>query len=176
MKNNKRTIFLTMTALVLTLCIGVGSAMAYFTTYAIAKGGVEIDLGFTRTVPEETVVNGKKEITLKNTGDYDCYVRLKALTGDKYKDSIRYSEPENLDNWAPGEDGYYYYRNAEGDIIVAPKENTTQIDISFSFPTVEPDDFNVIIIQECTPVLYDADGNPYADWSVKADVSHSIYK
>ena len=173
MKKNKRNIFLTMIALALTMSIGIGSAMAYFTSYAIAEGGVEVNLGFTMTLPEEDVVANQKRIKLKNTGDYDCYVRL---TGDKYKDSIVYSEPEGLSNWAPGSDGYYYYRNASGDIILEPKSETTQINVGFSFPTVEPSDFNVIIIQECTPVLYDANGNPYADWSVKADVSQSIYR
>ena len=36
------------------------------------------------------------------------------------------------------------------------------------FPTnsiYEDDDFNVIIVHEATKVLYDEDGNPYADWS-----------
>ena len=27
------------------------------------------------------------------------------------------------------------------------------------------DDFNVVVIQECTPVVYDEDGNATADWS-----------
>lgn len=171
MKKNKRNMFLALTVLVLTMSIGIGSAMAYFTTYAIAKGGVEIDLGFTQTFPEEDVVNGKKEIILTNVGDYDCYVRLKALTGNAYKDSIVYSETNNAGKWTPGADGYYYY----GEIVPA-KGSSSQIDVSFTFPSEEPADFNVIIIQECTPVLYNADGTPYADWSVKADVSQSIYR
>lgn len=176
MKKNKRNMFLALTALVLTMSIGIGSAMAYFTTYEIAKGGVEIDLGFTKTLPEEEVVANQKRITLKNVGDYDCYIRLKVLTGDKYASSITYSEPEGLHNWVPGADGYYYYKNQTGDIVVVPDAETTQINVGFTFPTEEPADFNVIIIQECTPVLYDSDGTPYADWSVKADVSQSIYK
>lgn len=112
-------------------------------------------------------MNGKKEITLTNTGDYDCYVRLLALTGDAYKDSLSYTGDSK---WTPGADGYYYYSD-----IVAPGESTTQIDVSFAFPEEEPADFNVIIIQECTPVLYDEDGNPYADWEKTADVSQSYY-
>ena len=35
---------------------------------------------------------------------------------------------------------------------------------------VEPGtDFNVVVIYESTPVLYDSDGNPYADWTAKVD-------
>lgn len=171
-KDKLRAICLTASALVLSAGMAVGSAMAYFTTYTTAEGGVTLELGFTTTEIEEKVVNGKKEIVLNNTGDYDCYVRLRVFTGDAYKDSIAYSEPDGAGKWTPGADGYYYYSD-----IVEAKESASRIDVSFPFPNGdEPEDFNVIIVQECTPVLLDAEGNPYADWSVKADVSKSIYK
>lgn len=165
---NKKTICLAAAAFVLVASLTIGNALAYFTAFDAAQGGLGIDLGFTETVPNEKVVDGKKEITLTNTGDYDCYVRLKALTGDKYKDSLLYSGDSK---WAPGADGYYYYSD-----IVAPGGTTSQIDVSFSFPTEEPSDFNVIIVQECTQVLYDESGNAYADWDAVADVSQSIYE
>lgn len=170
-KLSKKTIGLTAAALMLTASVGAGSAMAYFTTYAEAKGGVVLDLGFTGTEIEEKVVDGKKQLQLENTGEYDCYVRLKALTGDAYKDNIMYAEPDGAGKWTPGADGYYYYSD-----IVAPGGLTSQLDVSFAFPTEEPADFNIIIVQECTPVLYDEDGNPYADWNKIADVSQSIYQ
>ena len=28
-----------------------------------------------------------------------------------------------------------------------------------------PAEFNVIVVEECTPVLYKADGTAYADWN-----------
>lgn len=170
MKINK-TICLAAAAIALIGSLSVGTAMAYFTTYATAQGGVEIDLGFTETEINETVVSGQKEIKLENTGDYDCYVRLKALTGDAYKDSLKYAEPAGEGKWTPGADGYYYYSD-----VVEPGGLTAQINVSFSFPEEEPADFNVIIIQENTPVLYDADGMAYADWANKADVSQTEYK
>lgn len=169
-KRNKWNICLVLAALLLVLGLSVESALAYFTAFDTAEGGVKLSLGFTETIPEEEVdvENGKKEIVLENTGDYDCYVRLIALTGDKYKESLRYSGDSK---WTPGEEGYYYYSD-----ILAPGEKTAQIDVSFSFPEEEPADFNVIIIQENTPVLYDAEGNPYPDWDVKADISESVYE
>ena len=173
-KKNIKTICLTAAALVLTAGVTVGSAMAYFTTYTEAVGGVTLDLGFTKTEIGEEVVDGKKEIVLLNTGDYDCYVRLKVLTGDAYKKDIKYSEPDNAGKWTPGTaaEGYYYYAD-----ILAPGESTSQLDVSFAFPEGEaPADFNVIIIQESTPVLYDAVGEPYADWNGKADISQSVVK
>ena len=171
-KNTLKTICLTAAALILTGGIAVGGAMAYFAAYVPAEGGYTVELGFTRTEIEEKVEYGKKEITLTNTGEYDCYVRLKALTGDAYKESLVYSEPEDAGKWTPGADGYYYYEE-----ILEPREDTTQLIVRFAFPEgEEPTDFNVIIIQECTPVLYDDYGNPYADWTVTADVSQSVYK
>lgn len=167
-KMSKKILCLTVAALLLTAGLHVDKVMAYFTAFDTANGGVEVDLGFTKTIPEENVVDGKKEIVLTNTGDYACYVRLKALTGDKYKDSLVYSGDSS---WTPGADGYYYYSE-----IVEPKGTTTQINVSFTFSEEEPADFNVIIIQECTPVLYDDMGKPYADWDAQADVSQSIYQ
>ena len=37
------------------------------------------------------------------------------------------------------------------------------------------EDFNVIVIQECTAVLYDENGNPYADWDRIADSSEDVW-
>ena len=171
-KKYLKTICLAAVVLTLVAGIAVEHAMAYFTTYVEAKGGYTVDLGFTRTEIKEDVEFGKKVISLKNTGDYDCYVRLKALTGDAYKDSLMYSEPSGAGKWIPGAEGYYYYSD-----IVVPEGNTSELVVKFAFPEgKEPTNFNVIIIQECTPVLYDATGNPYADWSVKAEVTQSVYK
>ena len=171
-KNTLKTICLAAAALIMVATVAIGSAMAYFTTYVTAKGGYVVELGFTKTEIEEVVEYGKKVITLTNTGDFDCYVRLKALTGDAYKDSLVYSEPDNAGKWTPGADGFYYYSE-----IVAPAGTTSELVVRFAFPEgEEPTDFNVIIIQECTPVLYDENGDAYADWSVVADVSETIYK
>lgn len=171
-KKYLKTICLASVVLTLVAGVAVESAMAYFTTYVTAKGGYTVELGFTRTEITEMVEYGKKVITLTNTGDYDCYVRLKALTGDAYKDSLVYSEPDGAGKWIPGVDGYYYFND-----IVAPQGTSTELEVKFAFPEgKEPTSFNVIIIQECTPVLYDEYGNPYADWSVTADVTQSVYK
>ena len=121
---NMKTICLASLALVLVAGLSIGSALAYFTTYPVAEGGVTLDLGFAETEIGEDVVDGKKEIILTNTGDFDCYVRMKALTGDSYKDSITYSEPGGAGKWAPGADGFYYYSD-----IVPAKGSAEQIDL-----------------------------------------------
>lgn len=170
MKNklNKRTIGLVAAALMLVATIGVGSALAYFTTYTLANGGKTISLNFTQTDLEETMDVGVKELVVTNDKEsQDCYVRIKAIVSDDYKDYIDYSEPNGASNWTPGADGFYYYKG-----ILAPESSTSQLNVLFELTGNQT--FNIIIVQESTPVLYDADGNAYADWSVKADVSESV--
>ncbi len=173
MKKRKlnKSICLTAAAVALLASLSVGTIMAYFTTYATAEGGVQMDLGFTETEITEEVVDGKKEVKLTNTGEYDCYVRLMALAGDAHR--LAYDEPGEDDMWTPSGDGYYYYND-----ILSPGETTTQLDVLFELPQAaegkEPADFNVIIIQENTPVIYGEDGEPTADWGAKADVYQTV--
>ena len=148
--------------------IGVGSALAYFTSYTSANGGKEISLDFTKTDLKENMGDGVKKLTITNAENAErCYVRLRALVGDDFKDRIKYLEPSENKNWIVADDSYVYYKN-----ILEPGESTTEIDVLFNLDNLT-DSFNIIIIQESTPVQYDAEGNVYADWSVKAEVSES---
>ena len=52
----------------LTGSLTVGSAVAYFTTYATAQGGVTMNMGFTETKPHEEV--GRKR---KTCHDFQCW-------------------------------------------------------------------------------------------------------
>lgn len=161
---NKKSICLAVAALLLVSSLAVGSAIAYFTAIDKAAGAVELDLGFTEAIPNEVVQNRTKTITITNNGNYDCYVRLRALTGNKYDGCLKY---EGAD-WTNDGDYYYYGK------ILNPGAATSEIviDIKETFDMADSD-FNVIVIQECTPVLYDADGNPKADWDVTAIVNEN---
>ncbi len=83
-KLSKKTICLAAAAVALTGTLAVGSAYAYFTTYSEAKGNVVFQMGETRTEPHEEVKEGKKIVSIENTGDYDCYIRVKAYAGNNY--------------------------------------------------------------------------------------------
>lgn len=171
MKKNisKKTIGLLVVSLLMVACIGVGSALAYFTTYTEAKGGVQLDLEFVDTKINEEVEKGEKILTVKNNENAEAaYVRIKVVVAKQYEEYLQYSEVEGVSNWKPNEDGYYYYSE-----ILAPGETTTELYVNLS-QIVASDDFNVIVIQESTPVLYDADGEPYADWSVTAQYQESV--
>ena len=167
-KLSKKTICLAAAALALTGTLAVGSAYAYFTTYSEAKGNVVFELGETRTEPHEEVKDGKKIVSIENTGDYDCYIRIRAYAGNNYK--LTYEDGGSR-KWY-GKDGYWYYRDiltvgsfSEKVNVILPPELLKDV--------TDEKDLNVIVIQECTPVQYDDNGEPYADWNVTFEDSQS---
>lgn len=159
-KLHKKPLIMAAATLALTGTLAVGSAMAYFTTYSTAGGGVKMNMGFTETIPNEDVKSDGKHVTISNTGDYDCFVRVKAFAPVK----LTYQAKEK---WSEGADGYWYY----SDVLPAGQTTDPELLISYEFPTGDsegknkPEEFNVVVIQECTPVLYDDDGKAYADWN-----------
>ena len=88
-------------ALTLTASLSVGSALAYFTSYCTAEGAVAMNMGFTETEIHETVRDGK-HIIIENTGDYDCFVRVKVFAPNdietSYEDFVRssHNNPDKL--------------------------------------------------------------------------------
>lgn len=164
----KKTVFLTAAALTMTLGLSVGTAMAYFTTYTEAAGGVELELGFTETIPHEEVTDWTKHIRIENTGNYDCYVRVKVFAGEKFQDSLTYSDDSG--KWTKGADEYYYYSD-----IVPAGGMTEELRVMIDHMDAEQS-FNVIVVQECTLVQYDDNGSPYADWNTIADSGEEVYE
>ena len=165
---NKKSLCLAAAAFTLAAGVSVGGTMAYFTTYITASGGAEIKLGTSTIVPDEEVVNMEKQIAVKNTGDFDCFVRVKVFAGDKYQPGLKFT-PDAEGTWSQGDDGYYYCSQ------IVPKggvSNTFTVKID---DMDSEDDFNVIVVQECTAVLYDENGKPYADWNRIADFSENTY-
>lgn len=156
-----RTLCLTLTAAVLAGSLSVGTALAYFTTYTSATGSAVLNLGFTSTEIKETVVDWTKHIVVENTGDYDCYVRVKIFAGDKYKDQLAIKDASG--KWTKGEDDYYYY----SDILTTTEAGklTSELLVEIDHAGLE-EDFNVVVVQEYSPVLYDEAGNPYYDWTL----------
>ena len=162
---NKKTLGLAGAALFLTAGLSVGSAMAYFTTYTQVSGGVTLSLRTTSTTPEEAVEDWTKHVTIENTGDTDCFVRARAFAGSKYQDSLVYSG----ENWTLAADGYYYYSQ-----ILSPGETSGELLIAID--NMDSDQsFNVIVVQESAPVIYDESGNPAGDWDHILDSTQDSY-
>lgn len=153
----KKIIPLLTAALVLIAGMTMQSAMAYFTTYVSAKGGHVINMG-AETIIEEEVSEMTKHISVQNTSaENDCYVRVKVFCGSQF--SVDVSSSSGL--WEQrGNDGYWYYTR-----IVPAGAKTEILDAKINVPEGLKDSFNVAVVQECTPVVYDEAGNATADWN-----------
>ena len=153
---DKKTLILAAVALAFTATLSVGSALAYFTTFSTASGSVQMNLGFTETTVNDNVENHIKQISVTNSGDYACYVRVK-LFSDTPLGNVSGTK------WSLSDDGYYYYSDS-----IASKETTETLAAEIVYPEnvsgKETEEFNVIVVQECTPVVYDSNNNPIADW------------
>lgn len=168
-----KTFWLGVAAIVMAGSLTAQSAMAYFTTYVKAKGGYEITLG-SETEIEEKVKDMTKEITISNTGKTDCYVRVKVFCGSQL--DIKFSgavDNKGNDYWTLGDDGYWYYK----DVLPAGSKSEV-LKAKIEVPEDYKDTFNVVVVQECTPVQYNADGTAVdpakADWNVKVDTKTDI--
>lgn len=188
---DKKKIGLAAAAALLAGGMGIQGAMAYFTTYATAGGEVAITLAPPETHTDEKFDSWTKHITVTNTGEVDCYVRVRAYSGSGYE--LTYSNAsgdwtddqtdERINHWHYGsgdeDGGWWYYTKilSPGETIGGEdgEENATEIlDIQIgNVPegeVTDPSQFHVAVVQECTPVQYDEDGNPYADWTLEATV------
>ena len=154
-------------ALALVSLASVKTTMAYFTDHKETTGGVTLSLGDSRLTPHETVEGLVKHITVENTGNYDVFIRVKAVYGSNYDASV-------VDNtsagWQLKDDGYYYYKDVVKAHETAPE---LQLQIKVKDNTAVENSFNVVIIQEATLAIYDGD-NVSADWT-KTVMSRSDY-
>lgn len=159
MKNIK-TKLLAAAAVVCILTATIGPAYAYFSASASAAGKHIVRLGSNTNIEEPEIVEGVKHVVITNAEDAGpVFVRATAFAGGDV--DLTYSG----DKWTP-EGGYYVYND-----IVAGGESTTELLVSFrkEGDLEEGESYNVIVVYEATPVQYDENGNPYADWSLKSD-------
>lgn len=151
---NKKVLGLAAAGVLLARTASVGKTYAYFTTYVQTAGTVAFQMGVTRTEIDEKVKDGKKIVSVKNTGDYDCYVRVTAFAGSDY--TLTFADGgDGL--WTDGEDGYWYYTGT-----ISPQEATKTLTITIPqelFQNITDEkDLNVIVVQECAPACYGDDG------------------
>ena len=149
-----RKIILPALAVILVIGLAVGTAIAYFTAHTEATGSVPVALG-AKTEIEESIKDLDKVITISNKGPEAVCVRAKAYSA--------YELTYKGEGWSEGEDDFYVY----GDIVEAGQTADT-LTVSITAPADEvTEEFNVIVVYECTKVMYDDDGNLLdPDWSL----------
>ena len=94
-------------ALVMIGAAGIKPTMAYFTDTQTATGKITVNLGDSTIIPDEKVDGMTKIITVSNTGDYDVFVRVKAIYSSNY--TVTLTDNAKANGWSDGGDGYYYY-------------------------------------------------------------------
>ena len=156
------SVLLAVLALVLVLQCGVGESMAYFTTYATAKGDFWLNLGSSSQI-RERMIEWDKYIQIENTGETASFVRIKVFAGSAYE--LTYTDMSS-GKWKLAQDGYWYYSE-----YIEPGAMTDELVVSIELPEELASSFNVTVIQESTPMVYGEDGAPYADWTMNADVT-----
>lgn len=184
----KRNLVLIALVFALIICATIQPAMAYFTTYVRAKGGHEVTFGDTTEITEK-YSNFLKEVTIRNKDDsYPVFIRAKVLYEGKFEIAVSGT------GWtAKQDDGYYYYgsnsstdhrtvthtilnggQSTNGPLCVEIQnvppvtikdENNKDIpNPAFQRLTEGERSFSVVVVYESTPVRYDENNNPEAEW------------
>lgn len=165
----KRTLLLAVLAVMLVLSSSIGSAVAYFTTYASARGGYVIRLGG-RTEIEEKYENAQKLVRISNVpgkeddkGKYPVFVRVRAFSDSGL--AISYiSDPAGA--WLADGD-YWCYQKA---LFAGDTSDTLKISVNAKTEEKEfktGDTADVIVVYESVPAVFKADGSPDLDTAWK---------
>lgn len=161
---SKKSTFLILTALAVVLLISSvsGVAYAYFTTYVTAHGGRTVELETEITVREE-LQDLKKTVRIVNTGECDCWVRVKAVIPAGYQ--VVFS---NDANWVQQEDGFWYFTAQ----LPVSAETASPFVVSVTgLPKIngeQPHEFNVVILAESIPCAGIDEEWMDAAWSLQA--------
>lgn len=158
LSGKKSYLLLVSLAVILLIASSVNAVHAYFTTYVTAKGEKTVVLD-NRIETEEEVKGLEKTIRIRNIGAYDCFGRVLVIVPDGYT-VTKVSGNE----WSQAADGYWYY----APIIPAGQTSTDALIVRIdNIPADQPQNFDVVVIEEAIPVVYDENGAP--DWSLVAN-------
>ena len=174
----KRNLILITLVFALIVCATIQPTIAYFTTYVRAKGGHEVSFGDTTKITEE-YSGFTKKVTIWNEEDsYPVFIRAKVLYEGKFNIKV------SGDGWTdriPDDpiQGYYYYGESSSKLTILNENDHTNelkveiLDVPTGKEAVQQltegeKSFSVVVVYESTPVRYDTDGKPYANW--EADI------
>ena len=176
-ENALRIALITAVAVMMVAGATMGTAWAYFTTYASAKGGHTLKLGHWETV-QEYFKNWNKRVDIEiEPNSKPVYVRAKAFCADydlTYSDNeldpSETDSEENHKNWVLGDDGWMYYQKIlkpgtanDGSSVPATADplyvRIANVPLTEMEGAKEGDAFNVIIVYETAEVQYDSNGN-----------------
>ena len=175
----RKTLILAVLACALVLGLNVSPAMAYFTDWTQANGGLEVSVT-PNTDIYEYWGDGVKEVTITNKGDGEHGATIPVFV------RARSYAPAKLDQkiigkgWTDGGDGWWYYgTNPDALTELAVDSETTPLKVEINLPKVQTEKdptgelvgtmYNVIVVYEATPAVYNADGTTAPDWDYILD-------
>ena len=162
MKKYRKKIFMILATTVVLGVSGINLMSAYYNDThekenIFTVGGVRIDLIEEFEPPKELKADTtfKKDVSVKNVGENDCYVRIKAVFTDsdmgKYSSLDLDSSEDKNDNsvhyWYNSEDGYHYLKN---ELKVGEQSPSlfTEVHVSKDIPAEEIKEFDILIYTE----------------------------
>lgn len=127
---------------------------AYFTSFSKTSGSVKTDMGIVKL----SMVNNNGSINIVNVGNYRAFVRVKV----EKQEGIDINKVNN-ENW-DWQDDYLYYKKIlnSGDTIQMPE-------ISVNSEKFGGRKYKLIYYAEAVNVMYDENGDEYADWSISVN-------
>ena len=136
------------------LCVAAtaGTALAYYTDTARASGMVPLaipDDPPPSTEVEEELVDGSKDVVVRNTGDVPALVRVRVICAEANADvAITRATPDWVlpeGQSAAGEQrGWYYYNR-----LLAPGEATSVLHVGVEPKEGAAAEFDVVVVQQC---------------------------
>lgn len=145
------------------LCVAAltGTALAYFSDKTVASGEHPLTLGYSTEV-EENMDGLDKHITITNTGDTEVMVRVQLFYSNANGVDVSVEGSGWTGNGAESAPYVWNY-----DQVLAPGASTSELVAKVSADAkLLQTNFDVIVVSQSSPAVYDADGNPYGyDWT-----------
>ncbi len=167
MKNMGKRIVAVAMASVLAVVAVAGSAYAYFTDFVKTEGQRELVFGYSTETHEDISDDGTKTITISNTAITEAMVRV-IIFGADMDDPQGLTEIVAGGNWSDpkhASDGSgYIYEYTKVLAPVGQEGSTTEpLQIKLNKPEGQSglEEFQVIVIGQCSPVAYDDNDRPY---------------
>ena len=152
--------FLVAAALLMVGAASVKPAMAYFTDSHKTTGSMLVNIADSQLVPTDSAEGLLKTVSVKNTSNYDAFIRVKAIYSKNFTAEL--TDEAKANGWSKKDDYYYY------EPVVAAGESTAELKIQIAIIDEQiADSFNVVIVEEATRVIYDEKGNASCNWNSK---------
>lgn len=142
-------------------------AYAYFTAMVSATGEKEISLEYSGDIHEE-IVDGVKQIQIKNTGENDIMARAQIFCVAPEGVNVRISgegwvgQPYSAGN----ESGFIWEYKGGDEGIIHPGDASATLYIEADASGVAEDilqkSFDITVVGQYSPIAYDEDGHPHA--------------